>query len=597
MNYQQIAIMSDKGVSEENIALLNRLPLDEVKRVCENVRLEHRMAGLGSKRFMERQQSLIDRGRHSETATMFDFMYKTIKPAVAKLEEYMEANPKPMEVRKMHQFDLYGLMLAGIRTLAASVVTKDDKLFKYTTAASKVADKIHPDLEPVIGIKMGRVILDVLLSSCGDWFVKELVPDTKPPYHMVYILRVTEAFYEWEENHTKELAELSIMFRPMVVPPRPWTGLMNGGYYSDQLVRPFVRNRRKLPLRHYGPRAIPRVYEAVNRVQATPFKINKFVLDVALALREQGLDDPLSVSHRKFIQVEPEAPHTRRASDIRKRIETLVEDLGVTWEDFRPIQEADKTTPDGKRKPKKDRITYPRWVRAELAKIEDGPLYEKKAELEANRFDLVQLLKFRKQQTSVKSKNRVILTTLETAEEYKDYPQIFFPHNVDWRGRIYPVTAGLTTQGVCLQKALLSFDKGMPLGSEEAVDYLKAHTAACWGYDKAPWVDRIKWTEENSEFIREVAEDPMGTWDVWKDADEPWLFIAACEMMVRYYEHGVDAVVDIPAPQDGTCNGAQHYAAMTRDIKGALGVNLIPNGTYQLQERLTRLRGQINETK
>ena len=50
---------------------------------------------------------------------------------------------------------------------------------------------------------------------------------------------------------------------------------------------------------------------------------------------------------------------------------------------------------------------------------------------------------------------------------------------------------------------------------------------------------------------------------------------------------------DIPIPVDGTCNGAQHYAAMTRDEKGAYGVNVKPIGTMGLKERLTKLRAEL----
>ena len=73
------------------------------------------------------------------------------------------------------------------------------------------------------------------------------------------------------------------------------------------------------------------------------------------------------------------------------------------------------------------------------------------------------------------------------------------------------MTAGLTTQGVGLQKALLKFAAGKPIGSEEALTYLLVHTANCWGLDKAPWADRLQWTKENREFIQKVADNPVKT--------------------------------------------------------------------------------------
>ncbi len=63
--------------------------------------------------------------------------------------------------------------------------------------------------------------------------------------------------------------------------------------------------------------------------------------------------------------------------------------------------------------------------------------------------------------------------------------------------------------------------------------------------------------------------------------------------MSDYYANGLDSLCDIPIPHDGTCNGAQHYAAMTRDEQGAYQVNVMPNGTKGLKERLTALRKNL----
>lgn len=276
----------------------------------------------------------------------------------------------------------------------------------------------------------------------------------------------------------------------------------------------------------------------------------------------------------------PKRPHNFRTKDLQATIDECNEILGIT------IENREKHGKD-----------FGQWVRDMLASIDSSSeKYKVKQRLEEARFNMVQYSKWRKQVTSIKSKNRVIKTALETANDYRDYPAIYFPANLDWRSRVYPMCAGLTTQGVCLQKALIKFSTGKPIGSQDALDWLFIHTANTHGEDKASWNDRLEWTKNNRELIERVAEDPLDNVEDWIHTDDPWLFLAACEQMAKYYEHGLDAVVDIPIPMDGTCNGAQHYAAMTRDLDGAYQVNVAPNGTQDLKARLTELRAKLGIT-
>lgn len=594
MSYKQIAELYKSGISHEHIAILTASQLEDVKLTCANVDVEARMSGLGAQRFNDRQDALEARGKHSDTAAMLDFVFQTLKPVTAAISVYMVENPNSLETRFMQQHDLHSLALSGIR-VAVGLTQKEGEVLRFTTACILTMEKVTLDLEPTLAAKCGRVILEALINNTNGMFAKTSKRDDKPPHHNIFIIETTDLFFEWEKEHKLELAELAVMFRPMVVPPRSWDGLQSGGYYADTLKRPFIRNRKKLPLNQYGTKAIPRVYEAVNKIQATPYAINKVVLHTALALR--GLlesaagDDKKLYAHRKFLELEPEAPHTRYARDIREAITKDQEYLGLDKVNFEAaLQEdlIDEVT--GKKKPKTQLITFGKWVRGCLSKIVGGEEQKAKLRLEANRYDLIQLLKYKASLTSITSKNRVINTALETACEYCDYDAIYFPHNLDWRGRVYPMTAGLTTQGVGLQKALLKFDKGYPIGTKEALEYLEAHVAGSWGLDKTPWLERLAWTRDNREFIQKVADNPVETYDLWKDADSPWLFIAACEAMSTYYRDGLDAIVDIPIPVDATCSGAQHYAALTRDERGAAQVNVTPNGTHGLQDRLTELR-------
>jgi len=85
---------------------------------------------------------------------------------------------------------------------------------------------------------------------------------------------------------------------------------------------------------------------------------------------------------------------------------------------------------------------------------------------------------------------------------------IYMPHNLDFRGRAYPIPPHLNHIGDDLSRALLVFAEGKPLGVQ-GFRWLKIHLANLYGYDKAPFADRVKWAEENLEHIKESAMDPL----------------------------------------------------------------------------------------
>ncbi len=60
---------------------------------------------------------------------------------------------------------------------------------------------------------------------------------------------------------------------------------------------------------------------------------------------------------------------------------------------------------------------------------------------------------------------------------------IYFPHNIDFRGRAYPISSHLNHMGADLTRSLLIFDEARPLG-ERGLYWLKVHFANLTGGDK-----------------------------------------------------------------------------------------------------------------
>lgn len=73
---------------------------------------------------------------------------------------------------------------------------------------------------------------------------------------------------------------LSPQYMPMVVPPLAWTGMRDGGYLNRKEMRCWmIANRGKggVYTEMLNNAGMPMVYESLNAIQATPWRINKYV--------------------------------------------------------------------------------------------------------------------------------------------------------------------------------------------------------------------------------------------------------------------------------------------------------------------------------
>ena len=310
-------------------------------------------------------------------------------------------------------------------------------------------------------------------------------------------------------------------FRPMLAPPAPWTSPTEGGYH--RLDVPLMKRAKREDVVRMRRADMTKVYAAVNAVQATAWKVNEDVLVVAEELKRQAVP-----------------------------LKGLPEAASLTV----PVRPA----------------SVP--LEGELDEEQKALLSEYKAARRAW-FDA---------EAQRSSRAMLSLQTLAVARENVVEEAVYFPHQLDFRGRIYAVPQGLNPQGNDLSKGLLTFAEGKPLGSMGAF-WLAVHGANSYGKDKGPLNDRVDWVVEHEAEILEAAEDPLGTtW--WRDADggeSPWQFLAFCFEWAGYIESGEspEFVSRLPVAVDGSCNGLQHYSAMLRDPVGAHAVNLTADGEQQ----------------
>jgi DNA-directed RNA polymerase len=333
----------------------------------------------------------------------------------------------------------------------------------------------------------------------------------------VTVLAVTDRFQAWLHSLDTRFALMTPEYLPCVIPPKDWTGFLDGGYHTDALAYPpsFVKTscrRHKDALKRAD---LSKVQAAVNAIQQTPWAVNLRVLEVARTLIEEG----------------------RPMAGLPD-----MENLPL------PTQPGDIDT---------NEVALKDWKR------EAARTYDSNRRLTGRRVG--------------------VLKSLQIAMEFADYDAIYFPYQLDFRGRVYPIPQGLNPQGNDLAKGLLHFAEGEALDTTAAIHWFKVHGANCFGVDKVSFDDRMKWVDDNAEHIIRSAEDPLN-YQWWVDADSPFCFLAWAFEFNDWLTSGADSGAfksHIAVAMDGSCNGLQHYSAMLRDPRGGGATNLLPSDKPQ----------------
>ncbi|KFP05038.1 hypothetical protein N300_02510, partial [Calypte anna] len=188
-----------------------------------------------------------------------------------------------------------------------------------------------------------------------------------------------------------------------------------------------------------------------------------------------------------------------------------------------------------------------------------------------------ELLLYKKKAAEVHSMRMDALYKLSIANHVRD-KVFWFPHNMDFRGRTYPCPPYFNHLGNDVTRAILLFAEGRPLGPK-GLDWLKIHLVNLTGLKKKNSLqERLEYANEIMEEILDSADRPLTGRRWWMKTDEPWQALACC-MEIAKASRSPDPAAYIshfPVHQDGSCNGLQHYAALGRDLIGAMSVNLMP---------------------
>jgi DNA-directed RNA polymerase len=179
-----------------------------------------------------------------------------------------------------------------------------------------------------------------------------------------------------------------------------------------------------------------------------------------------------------------------------------------------------------------------------------------------------------------KTKAFVVSKMICLADTMKAHPAIYFPIQLDFRGRMYCFNEMLHYQGSDASRALLLFSEGKQLG-QEGMKWLAIHGANKFGLDKKTYHERLLWVQQHYAQIQSVSQDPVSD-DWWTYADDPWEFLAFC---MEYATATPDTISHLPCSLDATNNGLQILSMLMRDEEGAKLTNVaagdVPHDLYQ----------------
>eukprot|EP01126_Amoeba_proteus_P001761 TRINITY_DN10534_c0_g1_i10.p1 TRINITY_DN10534_c0_g1~~TRINITY_DN10534_c0_g1_i10.p1 ORF type:complete len:702 (-),score=142.88 TRINITY_DN10534_c0_g1_i10:30-1925(-) len=125
------------------------------------------------------------------------------------------------------------------------------------------------------------------------------------------------------------------------------------------------------------------------------------------------------------------------------------------------------------------------------------------------------------------------LLKLNVIRKFIHEREFYFPHNMDFRGRVYPIPGHLNHIGSDLGRGLLCFARGKPLGKRGWI-WLQIHLANVAGYSKATHGERLRYVAENLEEFIEVAEQPLSGSRSWMKKDEPWQYLGSSGINAEY---------------------------------------------------------------
>lgn len=317
----------------------------------------------GGKRTMDRIQKHVENKSESLTTYGKRITSGTVqKVAIAIKEKIMQVStgPKLISVEKLEQIDHYSAATITIRFIVDAISTKGRK-FTATAIAlgGKIEDEIWANnlhehnpylIDKVIDdidsrsvhygykkyklgqtqkkieyeykpwttkekLHVGEALFEIFINTTGAISIKP-----KPYRGKTYNVIVCEdKTLEWIKNSNNFNEFLNPEHFPMVVPPRNWTTPFNGGYRRTKGIY-LVKGHRITSHMNYLEELkqydMPEIYDSINALQQTKWKVNSKILQVLKTCFNDGNRSRGKLINNELLEL-PNKPHdisTNKAS-------------------------------------------------------------------------------------------------------------------------------------------------------------------------------------------------------------------------------------------------------------------------------------------
>lgn len=162
----------------------------------------------------------------------------------------------------------------------------EDHRRKVVMHAKSKYEIIRPKWGNTDRIRLGTILIH-MFSEATQLMVVTKVRESKKM--QVYKIQPTESTTEWLRDAHARGELLAPVHLPMVVPPRPWRDVYGGGYLNTpQFKLKLIKSRNANYLEEISNSYMPEVYESVNTLQNTPWKVNGAVLKIMREVWDEG---------------------------------------------------------------------------------------------------------------------------------------------------------------------------------------------------------------------------------------------------------------------------------------------------------------------
>lgn len=172
----------------------------------------------------------------------------------------------------------------------------------------------RPEWSRKLRANVGTVLLDLVVATCGI-VETTTVTHNKRTIEMVH---PTEEAIRWVDSVNEWWEVRSPMHLPFVEKPLDWVSPLSGGYHSTDLAdSALVKTRSREALAALEGSSMPEVYNGLNYIQGTAWRLNEEVWQVFSYLWENEL--PAAGIPRKDIDPMPAKPADIETNELARK--------------------------------------------------------------------------------------------------------------------------------------------------------------------------------------------------------------------------------------------------------------------------------------